>query len=92
MTKTKPNTSAYPCLDRIDLSADEGPEPRVDHPPHYHRNTGVEVIDAIEAWQLGFNLGNVVKYVARAGHKMDREEDLKKALWYLMREISYRDK
>ena len=92
MTKTKHKASAYPCLDRIDLSADEGPEPVVDHPPHYHPGSGVEVIDAIEAWDLGFNLGNVVKYVARCDHKGKRNEDLKKALWYLMREISLRDK
>lgn len=58
----------------------------VKHPKHY--NTGrIEVIDAIEDWRLGFNLGNVVKYVARADHKGKRLEDLKKALWYLQREI-----
>jgi hypothetical protein len=46
----------------------------------------VEVIDLTE--QLNFNLGNVVKYVARAGRKTcDPKEDLKKAQWYLIREI-----
>ena len=39
----------------------------VDHPSYYKRG-GIEAIDAIEAWELGFNLGNVVKYIARAGH------------------------
>jgi len=61
----------------------------INHPLHY--NTGdIEVIDAIEDWQLGFNLGNAVKYVARAGKKdQDREiEDLEKARWYLDREIA----
>lgn len=63
----------------------------VAHPKHY--NVGrIEVIDAIEAWRLGFNLGNVVKYVARADHKSDPVEDLKKACWYLMREIERREK
>jgi hypothetical protein len=52
----------------------------------------IEVIDAIEAWSLGFNLGNVVKYVARADHKVAPVEDLKKACWYLMREIERREK
>ena len=56
--------------------------------PHY--NTGsIEVIDAIEAWELNFSLGSVVKYVARAGRK-DREkhvEDLEKARYYIEREI-----
>jgi hypothetical protein len=63
------------------------PQQSIDHPPHYTFGA-VEVIDAIEAWQLGFHLGNVVKYVARAAHKGDRLADLKKARWYLEREIS----
>ena len=59
----------------------------VDHPDYYKRG-GVEAIDAIEAWGLGFNLGNVVKYIARAGRKTkDGLQDLKKAEWYLSREI-----
>lgn len=59
----------------------------VDHPDYYGRG-GIEAIDAIEAWGLGFNLGNVVKYIARAGHKTeDGLRDLKKAEWYLSREI-----
>lgn len=62
----------------------------VNHPSHYTRG-GVEVIDAIEAWDLGFCLGNTVKYVARAGHKGDALEDLKKARWYLDREIARRE-
>ena len=61
----------------------------VNHPKHY--NTGkYEVIDVILDWDLGFTLGNVVKYVARAGKK-DKDkyyEDLKKAEWYLAKEIS----
>ena len=57
----------------------------VNHPSHY--NTGsIEVIDAIEDWQLGFHAGNVVKYVARYRHK-NGIEDLKKAAWYLNRLI-----
>lgn len=59
----------------------------VDHPAHY--NVGkIEVIDAIEDWQLGFHEGNVVKYVARAKHKGKELEDLKKAAWYLNRRIA----
>jgi hypothetical protein len=62
----------------------------IDHPPHY--NVGrIEVIDAIEAWGLGFHLGNVVKYVARAAHKGELLADLKKAQWYLEREIRRRE-
>jgi hypothetical protein len=59
----------------------------VNHPDHYQSGSGIEVIDVIEAFNLGFNLGNVVKYILRAGHKGDRREDLKKAMWYLSREI-----
>ena len=46
-----------------------------------------EAIEVIEDWGLGFNLGNTVKYISRAGHKDNILQDLKKALWYLDREI-----
>lgn len=62
----------------------------VNHPNHYNMG-GIEVIDAIEAWGFGegFNRGNAIKYIARAGRKdPDKEvEDLKKARFYLDREI-----
>lgn len=65
----------------------------VDHPAHYTMG-GVEVIDAIEAWGLGFNLGNAVKYLARAGKKDPARtaEDLKKAAWYIRREIARQER
>ena len=61
----------------------------VDHPNHYGGDTIYEVIKVLEAWNLDFHLGNVVKYVSRAGKKdKTRElEDLEKALWYLQRRI-----
>lgn len=59
----------------------------VNKPPHYHE-IGLEPIVAIEAWGLGFCLGNAVKYIARAGRKGSTVEDLKKARWYLDREIA----
>jgi hypothetical protein len=59
----------------------------IDHPGHYN-NGSIEVIDVIEDWQLGFHEGNVVKYVARASHKGDRLQDLRKARWYLNRLIA----
>ena len=58
----------------------------IDHPQHYTFSQ-IEVIDAIEAWDCGYHLGNVIKYVARAKHKGKYLEDLKKAQWYLQREI-----
>ena len=70
----------------------------INHPPHYTLGK-IEVSDFIEDKELNFNLGNVVKYVARAGHKkssgksLDAKalEDLKKAQWYLNREIAARE-
>lgn len=59
----------------------------VEHPPHYTRYNGLEIIDLTE--QMNFNRGNAVKYIARAGFKesSDEIEDLKKAVWYITREI-----
>lgn len=59
----------------------------INHPSHYTRGK-IEVIDFIEDQQLPYHLGNVIKYVARAGHKGDKLEDLKKARWYLDRYIN----
>lgn len=58
----------------------------INHPSHYTRGN-IEVIDFIEDQQLPYHLGNVIKYIARAGHKGDKLEDLKKARWYLDRYI-----
>lgn len=63
----------------------------VDHPPHYNAHpSGVECIDVVE--HMGFNLGNAIKYVWRADHKIDAIEDLRKARWYISREIQRREK
>lgn len=61
---------------------------RVNHPSHYTTHpSGIECIDVVE--HMGFNLGNAVKYVWRAGRKTaDPVEDLEKARWYLDREIA----
>ena len=70
------------------------PEPEaVDHPAHYGgADNPYEAIKVIEAWDLGFCLGNTVKYVSRAGKKNASAtiEDLEKARWYLDREIATR--
>lgn len=59
----------------------------INHPSHYTRGK-IEVIDFIEDQQLPYHLGNVIKYIARAGYKGDKLEDLKKARWYLDRYIN----
>lgn len=64
----------------------------VNHPSHYQTSSGMEVIDVIEAFDLGFNLGNVCKYILRCGKKDDAVQELKKAKWYLEREITNREK
>lgn len=59
----------------------------VNHPPHYNAYQGIEIIDLVE--QMNFNRGNAVKYISRAGLKNPETEveDLKKARWYIDREI-----
>jgi hypothetical protein len=59
----------------------------VNSPSHYTTG-GIEVYDFIAAKGLSYELGNVVKYVSRAGHKGNKLEDLKKAQWYLSAAIS----
>ncbi|WP_426716514.1 DUF3310 domain-containing protein [Corynebacterium auriscanis] len=61
----------------------------VNNPQHYKTNSGLEAITVIEAFFMeNYLLGNVFKYIARAGKKNDRLEDLKKARWCLDREIA----
>lgn len=62
---------------------------QVNHPKHYSDAGGFEPIKVIEAWELGFCLGNTVKYISRAGKKAGNSElqDLQKAAWYLQRRI-----
>ena len=57
------------------------------HSPKHYTTGKYEVIDVIEDWDLNFRLANTIKYVARHKHKGKPLEDLKKALWYLQREI-----
>ena len=60
----------------------------INNPDHYGgADNPYEAIKVIESWGLDFHLGNVVKYLARAGKKGDRLEDLMKAEWYLRRAI-----
>lgn len=61
----------------------------VNHPPHYTAHpSGVECIDIAEHY--GFSIGNAIKYLWRAGLKGNEVEDLKKAVWYINREIERR--
>lgn len=66
------------------------------HPDHYGGDTVYETIKVIEAWELNFNLGNCVKYISRMGKKYsdigNELLDLKKARWYLDREIQIKER
>ena len=71
--------------------ADEPVGGPVNHPKHYNNHgSGIECIDVVE--HMGFNLGNAIKYIWRAELKGDAIEDLKKAAWYIDREIKKRSR
>ena len=65
-------------------------EDLVNHPSHY-KVGGIETIDFIEAKGLNYHLGNAVKYISRADHKGIAIQDLKKAVWYILRDIENRE-
>jgi len=79
----KPSTLAPNAVASMHLYADDV----VNSPSHY-KVGGIETIDFIEAKQLDYHLGNVVKYISRADHKDDKLENLKKAQWYLNRVVA----
>ena len=74
----------------------ENNKEQVNHPDHYQfgKNNEYEAIKVIDAWELGFSLGNTIKYISRAGKKRkDKElEDLRKAFWYLKHHIEQLEK
>lgn len=59
----------------------------VKHPSHYVEGRKYEPKDVIRDWGLNFNMGNAVKYLSRAGRKIDKIEDLKKAQTYIQFEL-----
>ncbi len=80
--------SKYPTNEEI-IEFNRTKSEKVNHPNHYGgENNPYEAIKVIEAWDLGFNLGNTVKYISRAGKKINTLEDLEKASWYINREIN----
>lgn len=79
-------------LASVQPSLEKQTDASVDHPAHYGGADNLyEVIKVIEAWGLGFHLGNVVKYIARSPHKGSTIEDLKKSRWYLDRFIAEKE-
>jgi hypothetical protein len=87
-------TLQYDAIGNVEvffLKANETTD-NINHPSHYTHYQGIEVIDLTE--QMNFNRGNAVKYLCRAGHKEGASEieDLKKAAWYVQREIQRLEK
>lgn len=85
---TRSNVSAIRQPKQTEQQKQTAEHDPVNHPAHY--TTGkIECIDFIEDKQLGFHLGNTVKYICRAGKKDPAKtiEDLEKDAWYLNREI-----
>jgi len=78
-----PSTLAPNAVASMALYRDD----KINHPSHY-KVGGIETIDFIEAKQLDYHLGNVVKYISRADHKDEKLENLKKAQWYLNRAVA----
>jgi hypothetical protein len=69
------------------ITMEEPASDPVNHPAHY-KTGGIETIDFIEAKALNYNMGNAVKYISRAEHKGNKQQDLAKAIWYLNRELA----
>lgn len=86
MARLKAKDCFKPKEEKVDDEID-----MVNHPQHYSAH-GIEPIEYIESHDLNFNLGNVIKYVSRAPFKGTELQDLKKAKWYLEREIKKHDK
>ena len=61
-----------------------------DEGPRYYRRGNIQVWDFVRDQELNFHLGNVIKYVCRAGHKFDDIDDLEKAIHYLKNEVEFR--
>lgn len=85
--RQKPSTLAPNAVMSMSLHAED----KVNSPSHY-KVGGIETIDFIEAKQLNYHLGNVVKYISRADHKDEKLENLKKAQWYLNRAVANLEK
>ena len=80
-----------PVAPDVNEAAREAYSDPVNHPNHYTSHpSGVECIQVTE--HMGFNLGNAIKYVWRADLKADALEDLRKAVWYINREIQKRER
>ena len=72
-------------IEMLDIQGKEE-EDLVNNPKHYNMGK-YQVIEVIEDWDLGYHLGNAIKYIGRCEHKGNKVQDLEKAIWYIQREI-----
>ena len=77
------NISIRNHIERVEMITEDD---KVNSPKHYNAGS-IEVIDFIESHNFNFCLGNAIKYISRCNHKDNKEQDLKKAIWYIEREI-----
>jgi len=84
-----PEPKPYPDL-REKLEKVPGVHDSVNSPPHYAEGRKYEPIDVIEDWHLNYHLATALKYISRVGRKKDAVEDIKKAVWFLNRELKRR--
>ena len=84
--KLSPTENIERANEYLNKNNETTPTDNVNNPSHYNTGT-IEVITVIEDWKLNFNLGNAIKYIGRCEHKNNKEEDIKKAIWYLEREL-----
>lgn len=83
--------SSYSCPVHVEVKSSHNKSEVVDHPKHYNQHpSGIECIDVVE--HMSFNLGNAIKYIWRADFKGAPLDDLRKAKWYIDREIDKRRK
>lgn len=82
----KPKKESLPKIPEGGTSSKPPKPDEVNHPAHYQSECGLEAIDVIEAFGLGFSLGNAIKYILRSGAKGYAAVDLRKAIWYLNHE------
>lgn len=78
----RPFQTAFDFMNEPEAANVDPHKDDVNNPQHYTLGS-IEVFDFIEAWELNFAEGNVIKYVVRAPFKETRVKDLKKARWYL---------
>tara|TARA_R110000765_G_scaffold341802_1_gene431912 strand:- start:131 stop:409 length:279 start_codon:yes stop_codon:yes gene_type:complete len=86
------NSISKPYTKRVPSDPVSNPPDPVSNPQHYTEGRGHQPLDVIEDWGLDFHLGNVLKYISRAGRKDSMVQDLNKAMYYLSRRVDMEER